>query len=179
MAIFSNYISVNYFNQCLINPPVFPGTLGVAPYLAEISHQHVAGTRSEEEISEIIGETLGSLAVGKVIALCINTYVNENSNPGEIRALDKKFDEFIRKYDLLSQSYPYRLDMKKVALGAARNLDYLLSAGKVNVRMRSEMRVGGEYCQLRYFAVREFSPVRLRELLYEEIENLTGFKPKK
>jgi hypothetical protein len=179
MGIFKNYISVNYYNQCLINPPVFPGTLGVAQYLAEISYQHVAGTRSEEELSEIVGETLGSLAVGKVIALCINTYVNENSNPGEIRALDQKFDEFIRKYDMLSKSYPYQLDMKKVALGAGRNLEYLLSAGKVDVRMQSEMRVSSDYCHLRYLAVREFSPVQLRELLYEEIENLTGLKPKK
>ena len=179
MGFFNNYISVNYFNQCLINPPVFPGTLGTAQYLAEISYQHVSGTRPEGEISEIVGETIGSLAVGKIVALCINTYVNENSNPAEIRALDKKFDEFICKYDMLSQSYPYQLDMKKVAFGAARNLNYLLSAAKMDVRMQSEMRVCGEYCQLRYLAVREFSPARLRELLYEEIENLTGVQPNK
>ncbi len=169
--------ALQYFENCLIKPPTFPGTLNSEDYLREISYEYAGRIRSFSEASEIVGEILGGELVKVVIALCIWAVTEENCSPKDARKLSKALEKVYANTNKVLKKWPYELDMERAAVGAAQNLRYLQSAGKPKVRLQSELNSGLEFSELRYKCVREYSPVRLRELLFERIEELTGYIP--
>lgn len=172
-------LAIKYFSNCLINPPVIPGTRKADDYLAEIGYEFSSGLRDLDTVSEIVGETLGAELVKVIIGLCINTVTQENEqcSKRDLRDLAKALEKVYENKDKLIKFWPYKLNMERSAVGAARNLNYLISAGKKNVTLQSEMNVNKLFAEYRYKCVSEFSPARLQELLFDEIIGLTGFKP--
>lgn len=171
-------LALMYFEKCLINPPVYPGTLGPAEYLQELGFELTGNFKNLDEVSERVGEILGSELVKVVIALCIKTIAQEDKSSKEIKKLEKSLTKVYNRKDLLVRSWHYQLNMEKVAAGAARNLSYLIEASKPNVTLQTELNVDSSLSDYRQSCLGEFSPVRLRELLAEEIQGLTGFIPK-
>ena len=170
-------IAVKYFEKCLIKPPAFPGTLKPEDYLREISYEFAGGTRNLIEVSEIVGEILGAEMVKIVIAQCIWAAVDEDCSPGDSRKVEKALEKVVISSNRIMKCWPYQLDMERTAVGAARNLNYLIDAGKPKVTLQNELNLGSDFSDLRYKCVREYSPVRLRELLFERIVEVTGYTP--
>ncbi len=170
-------LALEYFSKCLIKPPTFQGTLKPEEYLREISYEFRGGLRDLNETSEIVGEVLGAELVKAVIALCIYSGVQETCSAREAKQVERALGKVFTGVNKLLRTWPYQLNMERVAVGAAQNLNYLIGSGKPKVTLQSELNVGTEFANLRYFCVREFSPVRLRELLFERIEELTGYTP--
>ena len=166
-----------YFEQCLIKPPTFPGTLKPEDYLLEISYEFVGGTRDLIEVSEIVGEIVGAEMVKVVIAQCIWAAIDEECSPRDSRKAEKALEKVVSNSNRIMKSWSYQLDMERVAVGAARNLNYLIGAGKPKVTLQNEMNLGSDFSDLRYKCVREYSPVRLRELLFDRIVEVTGYRP--
>jgi len=170
-------LSLDYFERCLINPPIFPGTQKPIEHLFELPFRMSAGDVSKDELSERVGELMGSELVKVVIALCINTITQESCSPREAKRLNKALAKVYDRKDRLVKECPKNLNLKKVATGASRNLDYLINAGKPDVTLQTEMNESPKFSDLRYKCVKEFSPARLQELLFDEIVGLTGFLP--
>jgi len=172
-------LALRYFDTCLIKPPVFPGTINPEKYLLEIGYEFSAGYKELDTVSEIVGETIGAGLVSVVIGLCINTVTQEQESCSkrDVRDLEKALAKVYEKKNKLVTNWPYQLNMERTAVGAARNLNYLIGAGKKNVTLQSEMNVSKMFKDYRYKCVSEFSPARLQELLFDEIIGLTGFKP--
>jgi hypothetical protein len=171
-------LALSYFENCLIHPPTYPGTLGPAEYLLELGYELTGNFKNLDEVSEQVGETLGSELVKVVIALCIKTITQESISSKEVKKLEKALIKVYNRKDLLVRSWRYQVNMEKVAAGAARNLNYLIEASKPNVTLQTELNVDSSLSDYRQSCLEEFSPVRLRELLAEEIRGLTGFIPK-
>jgi len=170
-------LALQYFAKCLIKPPTFTGTRKPEDYLQELSYEFVGGVRDLNEVSEIVGEVIGAEMVNVVIALCIYSAVQENCSPKDLRQLDKALEKVYERVNKLVKTWRYQLDMERVAVGAARNLNYLVGSGKPKVTLQTELNLGPEFSILRYQCVREFSPVRLQELLFERIVEITGYIP--
>jgi hypothetical protein len=172
-------LALTYFDTCLIKPPVFPGTLSPDKYLLEIGYEFLGGFKDLELVSERVGEVIGSALVAVIIGQCINTVTQEKEacTKRDIRDLDKALEKVYEKKDKLIKSWPYQLNMNKTAVGAARNLNYLIQSGKPNVTLQSEMNASTLVTRYRFKCVSEFSPARLRELMIGEIVGLTGLDP--
>ena len=170
-------LALEYFSKCLIKPPPFQGTLKPEDYLREISYEYAGGARDLKETSEVVGEVVGAELVKAVIALCIYSGVQETCSAKDARRVEKALEKVFAGINKLLRSWPYQLDMESVAVGAAQNLNYLIGSGKPKVTLQTELNVGPEFADLRYSCVRQYSPVRLRELLFERIEELTGYIP--
>jgi hypothetical protein len=170
-------LALEYFSKCLIKPPAFPGTLKPEEYLREISYEFAGGFRDLSETSEVVGEIIGAELVKAVIGLCIYSGVQETCSVKDAKKLEKALEKLLTGINKLLRTWPYQLDMERVAVGAAQNLNYLIGSGKPKVTLQTELNVGPEFAQLRHLCVREFSPVRLRGLLFERIEELTGYIP--
>ena len=166
-----------YFEKCLIKPPTFPGTLKPEDYLREISYEFAGGTRGLIEVSEIVGEIIGAEMVKVVIAQCIWAAIDEECSPRDSRKVEKVLEKVVARSNRIMKSWRYQLDMERVAVGAARNLNFLIGAGKPKVTLQNELNLGSDFSDLRYQCVREYSPVRLRELLFERIAEVTGYTP--
>lgn len=172
-------LALTYFESCLIKPPVFPGTLSPEKHLIEIGYEFSAGYKDLDTASEVVGEIIGAELVAVIIGQCINTITQEKEacSKRNIRDLEKALEKVYEKKDRLIKSWPYRLNMKKTAVGAARNLNYLIQSGKPEVILQSEMDASKLLKSYRYNCVSEFSPARLRELMIGEIVGLTGLDP--
>ena len=170
-------LALEYFSKCLVDPPAFPGTLKPEDYLREISYEFAGGLRDLTETSEIVGEIVGAELVKAVIALCIYSGVQETCSARDAKKLEKRLEKLLTSINKLLRTWPYQLNMERVAVGAAQNLNYLIGSGKPKVTLQTELNVGPEFANLRHLCVREFSPVRLRELLFERIEEITGYTP--
>lgn len=170
-------LALEYFSKCLIKPPPFQGTLKPEEYLREISYEFAGGVRDLSDTSVIVGEVIGAELVKAVIALCIFSGVQETCSARDAKRVEKALEKLFAQINKLLRTWPYQLNMERVAVGAAQNLNYLIGSGKPKVTLQTELKVGPEFADLRYLCVREFSPVRLRELLFERIEVLTGYTP--
>lgn len=177
MATAAGDKAILYFDRCLINPPIFPGTLKSEDYLRELGYEYAGGFKDLNLVSERVGEVLGAALVKVVIAVCINTVTQESCTKSEIRQLEKKNMKVYENKNKLVLSWQYQLNMERAAVGAARNLDYLIEAGKPEVTLQNEMDVTSFIRDYRYECMREFSPGRLQELLFDEIVGLTGYRP--
>jgi len=171
-------LALTYFEKCLINPPIYPGTLGPTEYLQELGYELTGNFKNLDEVSERVGETLGSELVKVVIALCIKTITQEGISTKEVKKLEKALTKVYNRKDMLVRSWRYKLNMEKVAAGAAQNLNYLIEAGKPNVTLQTELNADPSLSNYRQKCLGEFSPVRLREALAAEIQGLTGLIPK-
>jgi hypothetical protein len=172
-------LALTYFDACLIKPPVAPGTLSPDKYLLEIGYEFSAGYKDLDTVSEIVGETIGADLVKIIIGSCINTVTQEKEvcSKRDIRDLESALQKVYDNRNKLVTNWQYQLNMRRTAIGAARNLNNLLQLGKPDVRLESEMNASKLLTNYRYKCVSEFSPVRLRELLFDEIVGLTGFEP--
>ena len=168
---------VIYFEECLINPPTFPGTLPTEKYLDEITMEFIAGYRTLEEVSEIVGEVWGTMCAHVVIAGCIASVAQETCSKAEAKSIDKSFNKLIERQNKLKQHSPNKLYLNLVSDGAAKSLRYLIDAGQPNTVLQSELSVGKHIQDIRYNALKQYAPSALREYLYDGIESLTGFRP--
>ena len=177
MATAAGDKAIVYFDSCLINPPIFPGTSKPEDYLRELGYEFAGGFKDLNLVSEKVGEVIGAELVKVVIALCINTVTQETCTKSEVRQLAKRLEKIYENKNKLVRSWPYQLNMERVAVGAARNLSYLINAGKPKVTLQTEMGATSFIGEYRYECVGEYSPGRLRELLFDEIVGLTGLRP--
>lgn len=168
---------VIYFEECLINPPTFPGTLPTARYLDEVAIELIAGYKTLDTASEIVGEVWGTMCANIVIASCIASEVMENGTKRDAKAIDAAFNKLISKQNQIKSHSPSRLNMYLVSEAASRSLRYLISGGQPNTVLQTEMSVTSDIQNVRYLAVKQYAPSRLREYLYDGIESLTGIRP--
>jgi len=168
---------VIYFEECLINPPTFPGTLPTEKYLDQVTMEFISGYRTLEEVSEIVGEVWGTMCANVVIAGCIASVALESCTKNEAKAIDKVFDRLVMKQNRLKQHSPSELYLNLVSQGAAKSLRYLIVAGQGNTVLESELSVGRNIQDIRYNALKQYAPSVLREHLFDGIESLTGFRP--
>jgi hypothetical protein len=191
-------LSVIYFDSCLINPPVFPGAIDTIDYLEQLHFKALGGDKSAEEISEIVGEIWGRICTQTVIAISIIGFLSESASIYEKRSLEKSFEKLIKKQKkliVLTRSVgilenktikiqgqdielpQLKLDMKIVSEFAAKSSQFLLSARDPDVILEYERTVGENIRSVRINSINNFAPSRLRDNLYDGIEELTGFRP--
>ncbi len=172
-------LALKYFETCLIRSTVLPGTLSSDKYLLEIGYEFSGGYRDLDTVSEIVGETIGAELMKVIIGLCITTVTQEKESCSkrDIRDLEKALAKVYENKNKLVTNWPYQLNMKRAAIGAARNLNNLIQSGKPDVTLQDEMNASKMLKSYRYKCVSEYSPGRLQELLFDEIVGLTGFKP--
>ena len=168
---------VIYFEDCLINPPTFPGTLPTEKYLDQVTMEYISGLRTLEEVSEIVGEVWGTMCANIVIAGCIASVAQETCSKNEAKTIDKLFDKLIAKQNKMKQLSPNQLYLNIVSQGAAKSLRYLIDAGQANTVLQAELQVGKHIQDIRYNALKQYAPSALREYLYDGIESLTGYRP--
>lgn len=192
-------LSALYIDMCLTNPPTFPGSVETIRYLDNLHYETLGGTKSVEEVSEIIGEIWGTVWTKVVIANCITSYSFKFAGNFEKKSLKKSFDKFLQKQnDIINLTHhigkipnnvlkiegreielpDIKLDTKILTDSAAKSSQFLLSARSSDVVLEYERAVGEKFCALRVAALNEFSPVSVREKLYDGIEELTGLRPK-
>lgn len=166
-----------YFEECLINPPVFPGTYPTDRYLNQLSIEYLGRIKDIEEVSEIVGEVWGVMCTKVVIGVCIAAVVTETGTKRDIKKIDAALDRLIAKQNELQKLGPSPLNLSKVSEGAARNLSYLLGATQPDTVLETEMNVLWEIREVRYNALKQFAPSALREYLFDGIEAMTGIRP--
>jgi len=166
-----------YFEKCLINPPVFPGTLPTNKYLEEISIEYLGHFKGINEVSEIIGEVWGGMCTQIVIGVCIAAVLSETGTEQEIKKINAAFEKLLSRQSELKGISPSPLNLEKVSAGAAKNLSYLISASQPNTVLQTEMSVSREIQEIRYDALKQFAPSVLRGHLFDGIEAMTGIRP--
>jgi hypothetical protein len=174
-------LSVLYIEECLINPPVFPGTKDISSYLNELHFAALAGYATKAQLSEQVGGVLGSLASKFVIAACIVSVRTEFGKKREIRKLNSamktlegKLGGYSNKSWSLDQ-YPWggNIDLERVAIGMAKNQQFLSMSTEPDVVLEYELNVGTHFVAFRYQVMRNFTPSYLREKLWEGIKQVT------
>jgi len=192
-------LSALYIDMCLTDPPTFPGTVETTEYLDNLHYETIGGSKSVEDISEIVGEILGSICIKAVIAKCIYSYSSKSASNFEIKSLTKSLHKCIQKQNNIVNLIRHigkiqnnmlkiegrtielpdiKLDTKILTDSAAKSLQFLLSARSPDTVLEYERAVGERFCALRVAALNEFSPSTIREMLYDEIKELTGLRPK-
>ena len=192
-------ISVLYFQECLINPPTYPGTLNTIQYLDKLHFDTIGGLYSVEEISERIGDIYAGVCIKNVIASCIIESSESSGNKSETKALYKLLNVLTKKqrtYISLTRqigsmgnnsikvnnskiSIPdIKLDMEVVADSAAKGLKILIDARQPDIIMEGEMNVAEDFWKFRYKIMNNNAPSALKFCLYDGIHELTGTWPK-
>ena len=175
-------LSVIYVEECLINPPVFPGTQDLTTYLNEVHLLALAGFESSSEISERVGEVLGSLATKIVLAVCIFAVRTELGSKRETRRLNSALNLLSEKsghYSGMAWSvdqHPFggELDSRSVAIGMSKSQKMLALSTQPDVVLEYELNVGSHLVAFRYQVMRNFAPSYLRDKLWEGIKEMTG-----
>ncbi len=172
--------SVIYIEECLLNPPIFPGTLNTLEYIKELSLEFNQGKKSSNEISEIVGEIWGASCINVIIANSILFNSALSGNKREIKAVRKVRELLMLKVEnIVGQTkalWSSTLDMHIVANGAAKNFDILITVGDVDSILGFELYVDENIRLARRVAVSNFSPTTLRTYLEDGIFALTGIK---
>jgi hypothetical protein len=174
--------SVIYIEECLINPPVFPGTQSLTGYMNEVHLLSLGGFENREEISERVGEVLGSLATMAVLATCIIAVRTQSGSKREIRKLNSAFETLLTKlgiyrdmaWSLNQHPFGGELDKQSVAIGMLKSQRFLASSTEPDVVLESEFNVGPHLVAFRYEIMKNFPPSFLREKLWEGIKEITG-----
>jgi hypothetical protein len=166
-----------YFEECLINPPVFPGTLPTRKYLEEVSIEYLGHFKGINEVSEIVGEVWGEMCTKIVIGVCIAAVLGETGSKREIKKIESAFEKLVAKQSQLKGLAPSPLNFEKVSEGAAKNLNYLIGASQPNTVLQTEMSVSRDIQEVRHNALKQFAPSVLREYLFDGIEAMTGIRP--
>ena len=176
MTISKASLALEYFETCLINPRLVPGTQNSDLRLTEISYEYSAGFKDLAEVSEMVGEIIGASLANLIIGLCINTITQENEKCSrrEIRKLEKSLRKVYDKKDALIKSWNHKLNLNLVAKGASRNLDYLLMSRERNSMLECEIEAAETLREYRFECLRLFSPGRLSEIFLDEINALIG-----
>lgn len=195
--IFSNpSLAANYFDDCLINPPIFPGTVSTLRYLDQLHLEAIGGQLDTEELSVRIGEVIGSIARKTVVAILILTLEQSVGSKESARKLNKKFEQFVSKnqeevHVALRQvgktaqartsignfDLTINLDLEKVTIIAAQSLEYLIAGQKPDITFEEEIRVTPSIKVVRENALNLVPPSQLRKMLFEGISELTGYLP--
>lgn len=175
-------LSVLYFEKCLINPPVFPGAMDQTSYLDELHFLSLSGTKSAQQMSERVGEVLGSLAIKSIIAAAIVAVRQQYGNKREVRKLNSVYETLLEKmgyYSGLARTvtqHPYgdKLHMESVAIGMSKGLKFLTFSAQPDVVLEYELEVGPHLVAFRYEIMKNFPPSYLRDKLWEGIKEMTG-----
>ena len=195
--IFSNKPdSVIYFEECLINPPTFPGALPTSKYLDDLHYGAMGGNFNAEELSVRVGEVLGSICVKVVIASAILGFRSTVGNRSETKKLEKAMISFTRKsladvqlsksvgnvgmtINLKENEYSLpglELIPEVLAQAAAENLNFLIQAMRPDTVLQYERLVRSEIINVRIEAMSSIRPSSLTAEFYGGIQELTGFR---
>lgn len=177
MAFLDKSPELIYFEECLINPPVFPGTQPTQKYLVELSLEYLGRLKGIEEVSEIVGEVWGSICTNVVIGVCIAAVVSETGTNREIKKINAALDRLFTKQNEIINLSPSPLDMTIASQAASKCLRYLVDAAKPKTVLATEMKVLPYIQEVRYNALKQFAPSALREYLFDGIEQLTSIRP--
>lgn len=175
-------LSVLYFEECLINPPIFPGTQDLTSYLNDLHFAAIAGFAKNDQLSEEVGSVLGSLADKFVIAACIISVRTQLGSKREIRRLNSAMETLEGKLGLYIDKtwnlhqYPWssKLDKEKVAIAMTKAQQFLTLSTEPDVVLEYEMNVGAHLVAFRYQVMGNFAPSFLQEKLWEGIKQVTG-----
>lgn len=175
-------LSVIYFEECLINPPVFPGTQDLTGYLNELRYLALGGFENNKAISERAGEVFSSLTSKLIIATCIIAVRSQSGSKREKKKLNSAFETLLGKcgrysgkiWNLDQHPFGGELDNEKVAIGMAKGLNFLVSSAGPGVVLENELGVGNHLVEFRYQVMRNFPPSYLRDKLWESIKEITG-----
>ena len=174
--------SVIYIEECLINPPVFPGTQNLTSYLDELHLLSLGGFENTRKISEMAGEVLGSLANKAVLAACIIAVRTQLGSKREIRKLNTAFETLLAKsgnygsktWSLNQHPFGGELDKHRVAIGMSKSQKFLALSTEPDVVLEYELNVGSHLVAFRYEIMKNFSPSYLRDKLWDGIKQVTG-----
>jgi hypothetical protein len=117
-----------------------------------------------------------------VIAACIVSVRTEFGKKREIRKLNSamktlegKLGGYSNKTWNLDQ-YPWggNLDLECVAIGMAKNQQFLFMSTQPDVVLEYELNVGKHFVAFRYQVMSNFAPSYLRDKLWEGIKQVTG-----
>lgn len=188
-----------YFQECLINPPTYPGTLNTNQYLDQLHFDTIGGRYSVQEISERIGDIVAGICIKNVIASSIIESSESSGSKSETKALYKLLNVLTKKQMSITSlarqigsmgnnsinvnnskiSIPdVKLDMEIVADSAAKGLRILLDAREPDIILESEMEVNDDFRKFRYKILNNNAPSVLKFGLYDGIKELTGVWPK-
>ena len=188
-----------YFQECLINPPTYPGTLNTIQYLDQLHFDTIGGRYSVQEISERIGDIVAGICIKNVIASSIIESSESSGSKSETKALYKLLNVLTKKqvsYISLARqigttghnsvrvnnsniSIPdIKINMEIVSDSAAKGLKFLLDAREPDVILESEMDVNDDFRKFRYKILNNNAPSVLKFSLYDGIKELTGVWPK-
>lgn len=195
--IFSNpSLAAMYFDECFINPPIFPGTVSTLRYLDQLHLEAIGGYLDSEELSVRIGEVLGTIARQTVVAILILTLEQSEGSKDSLRRLNKKFEQFIAKNQkeveialhkvgtaaqtrtsIGNFDMSINLDLEKVTIIAAQSLEHLIAGQRADVTFEEELRAMPSIRGVRFKALNLVPPSKLKVMLYEGISEMTGFLP--
>ena len=175
-------LSVLYIEECLINPPVFPGTENLTTYLNELNSAALAGYATKAQLSAEVGGVLGSLASKFVMAACIVSVRTEIGKKREIRKLSTAMNILEGKLGGYSDKtwnslqYPWggTLDNDVIAINMAESQRFLALSTQPDVVLEYELNVGAHLVAFRYQVMRNFAPSLLRDKLWDAIKQVTG-----
>lgn len=176
------HIASIYIESCLINSPRMPHLLSTSDYFFQLHMEFLGGFRTQDEISEIVGEVLGVLIVKRIICECIVSFCREKSKKYELRSILSSRDLLLSKIDELSKqclalyapAQKNFLNDVVLAQGMAKNLNFLLSARQPGIVLEYELSVGLHLVQFREEVMKSFPEEFLKQQMSKVIKQLTG-----
>jgi hypothetical protein len=172
--------SVIYIEECLINPPTFPGAIKTLDYINELYWEFEHGKKTNKEISEIVGEIWGGSMIKVIIANAILASASLEGKKREIKAIAKVRETLMLQQENVVGQTKARwlgiLDMKIVAGGAAKNFDFLLSLFDSNSVLGFELHVAKHIRSVRSLSVSNFLSTYICTQFEDFIFGLTGVK---
>ncbi len=188
--------SIIYFENCLLNPPVFPGTLSSEKYLTELHFEALGNFKSDNELSELVGEVIGTICTNIIIGVAILEVSRLLDSKNEVKKLENLFQLLIEKEkrhiamalnvgNITDEYSTIRgiklpsstLNKQVMANSASRNLRYLISARNDDVRLESEMGIVDSIRAVRINALNQLPPSLLKRKLFEGINEILGCWP--
>jgi hypothetical protein len=178
MIFRKKFDSVKYVTDCLINHPTHPGTVDTLTYIKELNRAHIQNSKTDEQISEAVGEIWGRCLVKILIANSILATVAKRGDRNETKAVSKERERLmLQQENIIGQTklgFSFLLDRKIIARGAAKYSAFLISATDFANTLWFESHVSEEVKQVRRMAMRDFSRELLVRQLDDGILSLTG-----
>ena len=175
---------------------MFPGTLSTEKYLTELHFEALGNFKSDNELSELVGEVIGTICTNIIIGVAILEVSRLLDSKNEVKKLENLFQLLIEKEkrhiamalnvgNITDEYSTIRgiklpsstLNKQVMANSASRNLRYLISARNDDVRLESEMGIVDSIRAVRINALNQLPPSLLKRKLFEGINEILGCWP--